>query len=54
MYKSYDHIEDQREREAFEALDHPDGEEYQGAHDCYREYLCNKYPNDRELKEKYS
>lgn len=53
MYPSYNDIEDRREREALEALDHPDGEESPGDFDCYREYLFDKYPDDRELREKY-
>lgn len=36
MYPSY---EDSKEGRALEALDHPHGEDYPGAFDCYRKDL---------------
>jgi len=43
MYPQYG---DDEEGRALDALHHPDGEDYPGAHDCYRECLRDKYGHD--------
>ena len=48
MYPTYEHIEDEDERRSLEALDHPDGEEYPGAHDGYKRVLRERGYDPRE------
>lgn len=52
VYPNFDHIEDETEKKALEALYHEDGEEFPGQFDGYRSYLEKRGYDNRSLEGK--